>query len=81
MKTWKVPVIWEACGIVEVEANTMAEALVIAKDDDGVIPLPKESEYVDGSWDLSDDNAEEIRYSYNDNQPDELPMFEGGKDV
>ena len=81
MKTWKVPVTWDACGIVEVEAKTMEEALVIAKDSDGIIPIPAESNYVDGSWDLSYDDAEEIRQLYNNNQPDELSAFEGGKDV
>ena len=48
----KLPVTWEVCGIVEVEANSIEEA--IAKFDEGCdyIPLP-DGEYVDGSFDLS----------------------------
>ena len=40
MKTWNIPVIWEVYGMVVVEANTLEEAMVIARDDDGIIPLP-----------------------------------------
>ena len=45
MKKWKIPVTWEVCGIVECEAPTLEEAMEYARDEDGVIPLPTESDY------------------------------------
>ncbi len=71
MKSWTIPVTWEMCGKVVVEADTLDEAMVIACDEAGEIPLPVESNYVDGSWQLSTDDREEIRCCYNKNQPDE----------
>ena len=70
MKTWKVPVTWEVCGFVEIEAKTLEEAIELAKDDEGVIPLPEESDYVDGSWRVTEEDVEIIRTLYNDNQKD-----------
>lgn len=70
MKTWKVPVTWEVCGFVEIEAKTLEEAIEFAKDDEGVIPLPEESDYVDGSWRVTEEDVEIIRTLYNDNQKD-----------
>ena len=37
MKTWKIPVYWGMIGIVNVEANTLNEAIKIAQDDKGII--------------------------------------------
>ncbi len=71
MKTWKIPVTWEVCAFVEVEAETLAEAMEIARDDEGKIPLPTDSEYVDGSWNLSETNEDYVREWYNDNQEDD----------
>ena len=71
MKSWKIPVTWEMCGIVTVEADRLEEAIEIARDEAGQIPLPAESNYVDGSWQLSIDDKEEIRCCYNKNQIDE----------
>ena len=70
MKTWKVPVTWEVCGFVEIEAKTLEKAIELAKDDEGVIPLPEESDYVDGSWRVTEEDVEKIRTLYNDNQKD-----------
>ena len=50
MKKWKIPVTWEVCGIIECEAPTLEEAMEYAEDKDGVIPLPTDSDYIDGSW-------------------------------
>ena len=69
MKTWAIPVTWEVYGTVYVDANTLDEAVIIARDDDGQIPIP-EVDYVDGSWRISEDDKEEIRYLYNDGQED-----------
>ena len=37
---WTIPVTWEMCGKVKVRAATIEEAMEIAKDEEGVIPLP-----------------------------------------
>ena len=60
----------EVCGYVYVEADTLEAAMETARDDEGVIPLPTESDYVDGSWRLSESNEDFVREMYNDNQKD-----------
>ena len=67
MKTWKIPVTWEMCGIVEVEANTLEEAMELALDNDVELP---EGDYVDDSFDLSMCEEDCIRSCYNNNQED-----------
>ena len=71
MKKWKIPVTWEVCGYVYVDADTLIEAMETARDDEGVIPLPTESDYVDGSWRLSETEENFVREMYNDNQQDD----------
>ena len=71
MKRWKIPVTWEVCGYVYVDADTLVEAMETARDDEGVIPLPTESDYVDGSWRLSETDENFVREMYNDNQQDD----------
>lgn len=71
MKSWKVPVTWEVCGTVWVEADTLEDAIDIARDDEGVIPLPDDSDYVDSSWRVTDEDVEAVRSLYNNNQQDE----------
>lgn len=70
MATWRIPIVWQNWGFVDVEANTLKEAMEIARDDDGVIPLP-EGDYVDNSWELDCDDEDYIRECYNYNQQDE----------
>ena len=72
MKSWQIPVSREMCGTVTVQANTLAEAMEIARDDDGNLPLPTDANYIDGSWSLSHDDTEEIRSCYNGGQQDEI---------
>ena len=71
MKKWKIPVTWEVCGCVYVDADTLVEAMEKARDDEGIIPLPTESDYVDGSWRLSETDDNFVREMYNDNQQDD----------
>ena len=71
MKKWKIPVTWEVCGYVYVDADTLVEAMETARDDEGVIPLPTESDYVDGSWRLSETDENFVREMYNDNQQED----------
>ena len=79
MKSWEVPVTWEMCGMVTVQADTLEEAVEIARDEDGKIPFPDGAYYVDGSWDLSYDDVEEIREIHNGGQPDEITEEESDK--
>lgn len=71
MKEWKIPVVWEEYGFVKIEANTLEEAMKIARDDEGVIPLP-EGNYVDNSWKLDTEDTDYVRECYNDGQEDEV---------
>ena len=71
MKSWKIPVVWQMMGTVTVEANTLAEAIEIAQDDEGVIPIPDDGTYLDGSWEVDCSDEDCIRELYNDNQEDE----------
>ena len=61
-KFWKIPVTWECYGVVEVEGDTIEEAIANfykKGDSDTPFALP-EANYVDGSFKLSDDNKEEL---------------------
>ena len=71
MKTWKIPVCWQEMGVIEVKAPTLAKAIEIAKDEEGVIPLPDDGYYVDGSWEVSSTDEELLRACYNDNKEDQ----------
>lgn len=46
---FKIPVEWAACGVVEIEASSLEEAVQIFDDTIDDIPLP-EAFYVDGSF-------------------------------
>ena len=52
MKTWTIPVSWTMIGVVEVEAESLNKAIKIAQNDDGVIPLPDNGQYLDDSWEV-----------------------------
>ena len=55
-KKFKIPVTWEMFGFVEIEAESLEEAMDIAEGDD--IELPDEKHYVDASWEVNRDVAE-----------------------
>ena len=71
MKSWSIPVTWEVYGRIVIEANTLEEAIEKARDDEGVIPLPDENDYVDGSWRVTEEDVEIVRTLYNNNQKDD----------
>lgn len=71
MKTWKIPVVWQEMGVITVEADTLIEAIEIAKDDEGVIPLPDNGSFIDGSWEVDCADEEYLRNYYNGGQEDE----------
>ena len=79
MKTWEIPVTWEVYSRVYIEADTLEEAMEIAKDDEGVIPLSTDADYVDGSWRLTEEDVETVRSLYNNNEKDDLKEKNYGK--
>lgn len=71
MKTWKIPVVWQEMGTIKVVANTLAEAIELAKDTEGTIPLPDDGYYLEGSWDLASTDEKYLRHFYNGDKEDE----------
>lgn len=57
----KLPVTWEVCGLVEVEANSIEEAVEYFNQNSSDIELPENPEYVDGSFALNDDDPDYIK--------------------
>lgn len=57
----KLPVTWEVCGLVEVEANSIEEAVEYFNQNSSDIELPENPEYVDGSFVLSGDDPDYIK--------------------
>jgi hypothetical protein len=60
LNTYVLPVTWEVCGTVTVQAKSPKEAIVYFKENSDYMPLPCNAEYVDDSFMLSDDNEEEL---------------------
>ena len=57
----KLPVTWEAFGIVEIEANSIEEAVNYFNENSDYINMPKNSEYVGGSFRLSESDPDFIK--------------------
>ena len=57
-KYYDIPCSWEVYGTVEVEANSLDEAIEKVEADD--FPLPDRNSYVDGSFEVERAVAEEI---------------------
>ena len=58
MKTYKVACTWEVCGELEINANSLEEAVNIAEEDDN-LPLP-EASYIDGSFRTDKEMSEHL---------------------
>lgn len=69
MAKWKIPVEWAMSALIDIEAETLEEAMEIARDDIGNIELPIDGEYIDGSWQLEMDDTERVRECYNTTSP------------
>ena len=54
----KVAVTWEMCGYVDIDADTMEEAMEKFNNESDYIKLPTNGEYVDGSFQLTSDDVE-----------------------
>ena len=59
MKTFEIPVFWEVSGIIEVEAETLEEALEQFDKHEREVgnELPNQYEYIDGSFQRADDET------------------------
>lgn len=64
MKTFKLPVTYSVWGYVNVEAETIEDAIQYFKEnsDDIELPLDVDTEYVDGSFELSSEDEEYIEF-------------------
>lgn len=54
MKTFLIPVSWEVSGFIEIEAETLEEAIEIFDNDSDLYELPSENDYIDGSFERQD---------------------------
>lgn len=63
MPIYKIPVSYEMCGLIEVEADSIKEAIEYAIEHADDYDLPNEEHYIDGSWQTETD--EEIVELYN----------------
>jgi hypothetical protein len=70
MKTWTIPVVWQEMGTVTVIAGSLAEAIELAKDANGVLPIPDDGYYLEDSWELATEDEKFLRRFYNGNQED-----------
>ena len=50
MKTYKIGVVWQMYGTVEIEANNLEQAIHILHSTD--VPLPENGEYIEGSFEV-----------------------------
>ena len=60
MKKYKIPVTYEVWGIVEVEAKSLEEALKYFDENEDIIELPINPEYIDGSFKREEDEIFEF---------------------
>lgn len=59
MKKYKIPVTWQSYGHIIVEGESAEDALNNARNDPE-IPLPTESSYVEGSFQVEEDPIVEV---------------------
>ena len=59
-----LPVTWSVCGFVEVEDSSIENAIKNFKADD--FDLPKVSEYIDGSFELTTGEKDEVEFMSED---------------
>lgn len=59
-KFWKIPVVWESYGVVEVPGDTPEEALEYFNEHQDELGLPEDWSYVEDSFAPSIDNDEEL---------------------
>ena len=52
MKTYKIPVVWQMMGTVEVQAESLDDAVDKVLDTD--VPLPEDGEYIEDSFEVDE---------------------------
>ena len=58
----KVAVTWQMCGYVDIpNVTTIENAMSYFEENSDYIKLPNDGEYVDGSFELSTDDPEEMK--------------------
>lgn len=61
-KTFRLPVTWEVCGWINVEAESLEDAVKDFKENSEDYELPTDDcEYVESSFKLSEDNIEILK--------------------
>lgn len=61
-KVFTLPVTWELCGFVKIRANNLTEAMEKFRETSDNIALPENGEYVDGSFSLSSEDEQLIKF-------------------
>ena len=61
MSKQRIAVTWEMYGYVEIEADSLEEAMEKFEDESDFIKLPVNGDYVDGSFRLSTDDVEDMK--------------------
>lgn len=61
MSKQRVAVTWEVCGYIEVEADSIEEAMNMVDENPDDYKLPIENYYIDGSFGLSTYDVEEMK--------------------
>lgn len=56
MKTWIIPVTWVCTSNLEIEANTLEQAIDIAERSE--LPIKEHWEYVDSTYEVNHDEVE-----------------------
>jgi len=56
----KLAVTWQMCGYVDVPEDNVEDAIAYFNDNCDHIKLPKDGDYVDGSFELSTDDPDEM---------------------
>jgi len=52
MKTYKIPVVYQMFGYVEMEADSIDDAVKKVENGHGDVPLPVDADYVEGSFEI-----------------------------
>ena len=64
-QVFKIPVSWEVYGSVDIEAESLEEAIEIFDDTEDEISLPTNNEYIDGSFKREDIDFIKEFHKYN----------------
>lgn len=62
MSKQRIAVTWEMCGYIDVEADSVEDAMQFVRDYPDECPLPKDGgDYIDGSFQLSTEDVEMMK--------------------